>query len=172
MASQLALRHQYSASPEQMRDLLTDQQYLRAKLRAVGGPRAELVSWERDEHGARVVLHQTVPSDAIPSFLRAMLPGDLMIRRTEIWRGYRGNVEAEVDGAPGTITGVMSLEPDGTGCVLGRQLTVEVPLPLIGGKVEKLVSDNIASLLESEHQFTVTWLRNPREEDVPGAGGS
>jgi hypothetical protein len=130
------------------------------------------VSGEREEHGARVVLHQTVPSDAIPSFLRAMLPGDLMIRRTEIWRGYRGNVEAEVDGAPGTITGVMSLEPDGTGCVLGSQLTVEVPLPLIGGKVEKLVSDNIASLLESEHQFTVTWLRNPQEEDVPGAGGS
>ncbi|HZS22211.1 MAG TPA: DUF2505 domain-containing protein [Pseudonocardiaceae bacterium] len=173
MASQLALRHQYPASCEQMWDVLTDQQYLQAKLQAVGGPRAELVSWQRDEHAATMVLNQTVPGGAIPSFLRAMLPGELTIRRTETWRGCRGNVEAAVDGAPGTIAGVMSLEPDGTGCVLGSQITVDVPLPLIGGKVEKLVSDNIASLLETEYQFTLAWLRNPsspRQGDIPGSG--
>jgi hypothetical protein len=163
MASQLALRHQYPTSPEQMRDVLTDQRYLQAKLRAVGGPRAELASWQQDEHGMTAVLHQAVPGDAIPSFLRAMVPGDLMIRRTETWRGCRGSVEAVVDGAPGTITGVMDLEPDAAGCVLGSQLTVEVPLPLIGGKVEKIVIDNIATLLNSEYQFTLTWLRTPQQ---------
>ncbi|MDQ3901384.1 MAG: DUF2505 domain-containing protein [Actinomycetota bacterium] len=163
MASQLALRHQYPTSPELMRDVLTDQRYLQAKLRAVGGPRAELASWQQDEHGMTAVLHQAVPGDAIPSLLRAMVPGDLMIRRTETWRGCRGSVEAVVDGAPGTITGVMDLEPDAAGCVLGSQLTVEVPLPLIGGKVEKIVIDNIATLLNSEYQFTLTWLRTPQQ---------
>jgi hypothetical protein len=163
MASQLALRHRYPTSPERMRELVTDQHYLRAKLRAVGGPGAELVSWQQNDDGVTVVLHQAVPGEAMPSFLRAMLPGNLTIRRTETWRGCRGSVEAVVDGAPGTITGVMDLEPDAAGCVLGSQLTVEVPLPLIGGKVEKIVIDNIATLLNSEYQFTLTWLRTPQQ---------
>jgi Protein of unknown function (DUF2505) len=163
MASQLALRHRYPTSPERMRELVTDRNYLRAKLRAVGGPGAELVSWQQNDDGVTVVLHQAVPGDAVPSFLRVMLPGNLTIRRTETWRGSSGSVEAVVGGAPGTITGVMRLEPDPDGCLIGAQLTAEVPLPLVGAQVEKLVTDNIASLMETEYQFTLAWLRNPVE---------
>ena len=146
-----------------MRELVTDQEYLRAKLRAVGGPRAELVSWQQNDDGVTVVLHQAVPGEAMPSFLRAMLPGNLTIRRTETWRGSSGSVEAVVEGAPGTITGVMRLESDPDGCLIGAQLTAEVPLPLVGATVEKLVTDNIATLMESEYQFTLAWLRNPAD---------
>lgn len=142
-----------------MREVLTDQQYLRDKLRAVGGPRAELVSWERDERGVTVVLHQAVPEDAMPSFLRSVLPSGLTIRRTETWNQTGGSVHAVVEGAPGTISGTMRLEPDPDGCVLGAQLTADVGLPLIGAKVEKLITDNIAGLMESEYQFTLEWLR-------------
>jgi hypothetical protein len=160
MASQLALRHRYPESPERMREVLTDQQYLRDKLRTVGGPRAELVSWKRDERGVTMVLHQAVPEDAMPSFLRSMLPSGLTIRRTETWNSSGGSVHAVVDGAPGTITGTMRLEPDPGGCVLGARLTADVGLPLIGAQVEKLITDNIAVLMESEYQFTLQWLRN------------
>jgi hypothetical protein len=160
MASQLALRHRYPESPERMREVLTDQQYLRDKLRTVGGPRAELVSWKRDERGVTVVLHQAVPEDAMPSFLRSMLPGGLTIRRTETWNSSGGSVHAVVDGAPGTISGTMRLESDPAGCVLGARLTADVGLPLIGATVEKMITDNITALMESEYQFTLEWLRN------------
>lgn len=143
-----------------MREVLTDPAYLREKLRAVGGPRAELVSREQDERGVTVVLRQAVPQDALPSFLRSVLPGDLTIRRTETWTSSGGRVHAVVDGAPGTITGVMRFEPDPAGCVLGAQLTAEVGLPLIGGKVEKIITDNVATLMEAEYRFTLEWLRN------------
>lgn len=143
-----------------MREVLTDQQYLRDKLRTVGGPRGELVSWERDERGITVVLQQAVPEDAMPSFLRSVLPSGLTIRRTETWNSSGGSVHAVVDGAPGTITGTMRLEPDPAGCILGARLTADVGLPLIGAQVEKLITDNIAALMESEYQFTLQWLRN------------
>ena len=143
-----------------MREVLTDQQYLRDKLRTVGGPRGELVSWERDERGITVVLQQAVPEDAMPSFLRSVLPSGLTIRRTETWNSSGGSVHAVVDGAPGTITGTMRLEPDPAGCVLGARLTADVGLPLIGAQVEKLITDNIAALMESEYQFTLQWLRD------------
>lgn len=140
--------------------MLTNRQYLRDKLRAVGGPRAELVSWEQDERGVTVVLHQAVPDDAMPSFLRSVLPSGLTIRRTETWTSSGGSVHAVVDGAPGTITGTMRLEPDPAGCVLEGQLTAEVELPLVGAKVEKVIADNVATLMETEYQFTLDWLRN------------
>jgi hypothetical protein len=69
-------------------------------------------------------------------------------------------VHAVVDGVPGTITGGMYLEPDSTGCVLGAQLTAEVSLPLFGGKVEKMIMDNVAKLMNAEYQFTLDWLRD------------
>ena len=160
MASRLELRHRYPEPPARMREVLTDRDYLRDKLRAVGGPRAEVVSWERTERGVTVVLHQAVPEDAMPSFLRAALPGGLTIRRTESWTSSGGSVHAVVDGAPGTITGTMRLKPDPAGCVLTAQLTADVGLPLFGAKVEKMITDNIASLMESEYRFTLDWLHN------------
>ncbi|MGH3780956.1 MAG: DUF2505 domain-containing protein [Pseudonocardiaceae bacterium] len=160
MASQLALRHRYPEPPERMREVLTDRQYLRDKLRTVGGPRAELVSWERDERGVTVVLHQAVPQDAMPSFLQSLLPSGLTIRRTETWNSSGGTVHAVVDGAPGAISGTMRFQPDPAGCVLGAQLTADIGLPLIGAKVEKVITDGVATLMESEYQFTLEWLRN------------
>jgi hypothetical protein len=71
-------------------------------------------------------------------------------------------VHAVVDGAPGTITGAMRLEPEPAGCVLDAQLTAEVGLPLIGGKVENMITDGIATLMETEYRFTLEWLRNSR----------
>jgi hypothetical protein len=160
MASRLELQHQYPETPERMREVLTDQQYLRDKLRAVGGPRAELVSREEDERGVTVVLRQGVPDDALPPFLHAALPSGLTIRRTETWSSFDGSVHAVVEGAPGVITGAMHLEPDPAGCVLGAQLTAEVGVPLLGATVEKMVTDGIATLMETEYQFTLEWLRN------------
>ncbi len=160
MASRVELRQRYPEPPERIREVLTDPGYLRDQLRAVGGPGAELVSRQEDERGVTIVLHQAVPGDALPSFLRSVLTEDLTIRRTETWTSSGASVHAVVDGVPGTITVEMRLAPDSTGCVLGAQLTAEVPLPLVGGRVEKMIIDNVAKLISAEHQFTLDWLRN------------
>jgi hypothetical protein len=160
MASRLALRHRYPEPPERIRQVLTGPAYLRAKLHAVGGPRAELVSREQDERRVTVVLQQAVPEDALPSFLRSALPSGLTIRRTETWTNSGGSVHAVVEGAPGTVTGAMHLVPDPAGCVLSAQLTAEIRLPLIGGQVEKMITDSVGRLMEAEYRFTLGWLRN------------
>ena len=160
MANRVELQQCYPEPPERIREVLTDPTYLSDKLHAVGGPRAELVSREQDECGVTIVLHHAVPGDALPSFLRSVRPEGLTIRRTETWTRSGGSVHAVVDGVPGTITVVMQLEPDPPGCVLGAQLTAEVPLPLFGGKVEKMITDNVTKLMTAEYQFTLDWLRD------------
>lgn len=159
MTSRLELRHRYPEPPQRMREVLTDPAFLRDKLRSVGGPGAALVSREESAGCVTVVLHQTVPADALPSFVRAALSGDLTIRRTEIWTGTGGTVHSVVDGAPGTITGEMELAPDTGGSVLRFRIEATVPLPLIGGKVEKSITDGVSKLMDAEYGFTLQWLR-------------
>ncbi|HEX2300701.1 MAG TPA: DUF2505 domain-containing protein [Pseudonocardiaceae bacterium] len=160
MTSRLELRHSYPGPPERMREVLTDPDYLRDKVRAVGGPHAELVSRDEDDNGVTIVLRQLVPAGALPSFVRSVLPGDLSITRTETWHGTDGTVHSVVDGAPGTINGKMHLEPDRDGSVLSFQLEAKVPLPLIGGKVEKAITNSVSKLMDTEYDFTLRWLRD------------
>ncbi|MGH3874956.1 MAG: DUF2505 domain-containing protein [Pseudonocardiaceae bacterium] len=159
MVSRVELRHRYPERLERIREVLTDPDYVRDKLCAVSGPRAELVSRQEDERGVIIVLHHAVPGDVLPSFLRSVWPEGLTILRTETWDSSGGNVNAVVDGIPGTMTVAMRLEPDPAGCVLGAQLAAEVPLPLFGGKVEKIITTNVAKLMTAEYQFTLEWLR-------------
>lgn len=161
MASTWTLRHPYPSPPERLLEVLNDRRYVEAKLQAVGGPMAKLVSWEQHEGGVTLVVHQGVPQDALPPFVRAMLPGGLTIERTETWTGADGSVHAVVDGAPGTITGVMRLGPDAAGSVLDAELTADVPVPLIGGKIEKIITSNVSTLLDNEYRFTLAWLDEP-----------
>lgn len=103
----------------------------------------------------------------MPSFLRSVLPSGLTIRRTETWNSSGGSVHAVVDGAPGTISGTMRLASDPAGCVLGAELTADVGLPLIGAKVEKIITDSVANLMETEYQFTLEWLHNGPQHRAP-----
>ncbi|MGQ0777425.1 MAG: DUF2505 domain-containing protein [Pseudonocardiales bacterium] len=160
MTSRVELRHAYPEPPERMLEVLTDPDYLRDKLHAVGGPNAELISWEDDERGITVVLRQAVPASALPSVVRSFLPGDLTIHRTETWTNSGGRVRAAVDGAPGTITGIMSLEPDPAGSVLALRLEAKVGLPFIGGKVENAITGGVSRLMAAEYDFTMQWLRD------------
>ena len=61
---------------------------------------------------------------------------------------------------PGAIIVGMHLEPDPVGCVLDAQLTAEVSLPLFSGKVEKMITDNVAKIMAAEYHFTLDWLRD------------
>ncbi|MGH4018157.1 MAG: DUF2505 domain-containing protein [Pseudonocardiaceae bacterium] len=159
MTSRLELRHAYPEPPERMAEVLVDPDYLQAKLREVGGSGAELVSRTERNGKVTVVLRQSVPTDSLPSFVRSLAPVDLRIERTEIWDGTRGRTHAVIGGAPGTISGTMSLDPDGAGSALGARIEADVPVPLVGGKVEKVITDNIGKLMQVEYTFTLDWLR-------------
>ena len=75
-----------------MRDVFTDADYLRDKLRTVGGPRDELVSRDVNQHGVTIVLYHAVSKDLLPPFLRSALPNGFNIHRTEVWTDFDGTL--------------------------------------------------------------------------------
>jgi len=159
MSSRLEMRHAYPAPVERMRAVLTDPEFLRDKLREVGGPGAELVSRTEDNGRIIVVQRQAVPETALPAVVRSFVPGDLSITRTEVWSGpTAGTIDVAVGGAPGSASGTIAVTPDGEGALVTIRIDASVPVPLVGGMIEKAMTDNIGELGEVEHAFTREWL--------------
>ena len=143
--------------------MLTDPEFLRDKLREVGGPGAELVSRTEDNGRITVVQRQAVPETVLPAVVRSFVPGDLSITRTEVWSGpTAGTIDVAVGGAPGSASGTIAVTPDGEGALVTIRIDASVPVPLVGGMIEKAMTDNIGELGDVEHAFTLEWLgRHP-----------
>ncbi|MCO1579323.1 DUF2505 domain-containing protein [Crossiella sp. SN42] len=163
MATSTETSHGYSFPAARVAATMVDETYLRDRLAAVGGTKAELLSL--DVSGAETVLklRQGIPSDKLPALVRTLISGDLVIERAETWlatgEGATAVVNATVPGAPATIGCSISISPDRAGCRVRAKLTVSVSLPFVGGKVEKAIIEQVQRLLTTEHEFTERWLR-------------
>lgn len=71
-----------------------------------------------------------------------------------------GSVEITAPGKPTSATGTIRLAPDGDGTVEIVELDIKVKVPLIGGKLEKLMADNIESGYRTEHTVGRAWLKD------------
>jgi hypothetical protein len=143
---------------------MVDPDYLRARLEQIGGPGAALLEHSADVQGARYRLRLGLDAKDLPSVVRSVLSGDVTIERDERWTRqdsgrYLGDVDVTIPGAPASATGAMRLRdvPDG-GSELIVRTDVRVSVPLIGGKIEGVVGEQVQRLLAAETAFTQTWL--------------
>lgn len=143
---------------------LTDEAFLRARLERLGGKRSELTSFTGDGDRTLYSLRQTVDAERLPSVARKVIRGDLEIERTETWTDnggrYAGTVEAAVPNTPASVLGVTSLLDRDDGSELLFNCTVKVSLPLIGGRLEEMIVDQLTALLRAEGRFTQSWLES------------
>jgi hypothetical protein len=164
MATSTETVHSYPYPVTTVAAVLVDPDYLSARLAAIGGEQAALLSHKHDaKDNIVIVQRQGIPTKHLPSFVRAIVPGDIVIERAETWRthgeGATCVVKATVSGAPATIEGSLDLEPDGPeSCTLATLLNVRVSVPIVGGKVEKVVIEQLLRLLDKEHKFAIEWL--------------
>jgi hypothetical protein len=71
-----------------------------------------------------------------------------------------------VKDAPGSIGGALALADLGGPGSAGSQLSIDgqakVDVPLIGGKIEAAIAEQVLKLMEREARFTAEWLaRDP-----------
>ncbi|GLE52895.1 hypothetical protein ATCCBAA256_24550 [Mycobacterium montefiorense] len=62
---------------------------------------------------------------------------------------------------PVNVSGTAELSPIARGGArLTFRITIHVRIPLIGGKVEKIIGIHLADLVSREHRFTTEWITN------------
>ncbi|MEU7480011.1 DUF2505 domain-containing protein [Lentzea sp. NPDC042327] len=147
-------------SAEEVFGAMVDETHLRDRLAAIGGPNAELISFTSVEGKTSYQLKQGVPAEHLPSVAKAALGGDLVIQRTENWAAGAGTVEVTISGVPGRLDGAFTITDDGAGSKLTLTGEVKVGIPLMGGKLEKMIAEQVAVLIDKESEFTSRWLEN------------
>ncbi|MCR3746615.1 DUF2505 domain-containing protein [Lentzea californiensis] len=147
-------------SAEKVYGAMVDETYLRDRLAAIGGKDAQLVTYSSTGEKTSYQLKQGVPAEHVPSAVKAALGGDLVIQRTETWAAGAGTVEVAVNGVPGRLDGSFTVLDNGSGSKLTLSGEVKVSIPFLGGKIEKLIAEQVAVLLDKENEFTSQWLAN------------
>ena len=139
--------------------------YWLARLSAYGGDSMTLNALESGPDGSVVVrTTQDMRQDMLPGGIARMLPGDTKIMRTESWRPADGDGEVHGEftisahGVPSSGAGTMILEPIQAGSSLRVRGTLEVRIPLVGGRIERFVADLIAKEVPQMQRFTADWI--------------
>lgn len=166
MARRIEHRSTLSWPAHRVHEVLIDKDYLRDRLDALGGDEAELVEHSVTDDGVHLRVRQAVHADDLPSVARTVVGGDVKIDRSETWRReddghFTGEVAAAIPGVPCTITGSMWLR-DVDGSEGTSEFVVEgsvkVSVPLVGGKLEDFVAEQVEKLLAAEESYAAEWL--------------
>lgn len=160
---------EYEGSVEQVHRAFGDRAYWLERLADSGADVATLDEMKvAGDGGIDVITTQVLRVDRLPGVVTQFHPGDLSIVREEAWTAVTGGsatatVTGSIVGAPVSLTGTAVLAPsDNGGSRLQFSATVEVRIPLVGGKVENFIGSQLVELLIAEQRFTTAWLKeNP-----------
>jgi hypothetical protein len=156
---------EYEGTVDQVHQAFRDEGYWQERLARSGADEATLDSLTDDgEGGVDVITTQTLRSDRLPGVVAQFHHGDLSFAREERWTAVTDGqasalVKGSIPGAPATLTGTALLTATESGSRLEFKATVEVRIPLVGGKVESFIGSQLVDLLIAEQRFTSAWIR-------------
>jgi hypothetical protein len=156
---------EYEGSVEQVHLAFRDAQYWLARLADSGADDYSLDSMTVNGDGIDVVTTQTLRADRLPGVVTQFHRGDLSFVREETWTPISdgqatATIKGSITGAPATLSGaaVLASAESGGGSRMEFNATVEVRVPLVGGKIENFVGSQLVELLIAEQRFTTAWI--------------
>jgi hypothetical protein len=149
---------------------LVDRAFLEARLAALGGKGAAIVDYSGSGDEVSFRLRQGLDAEKLPGAVRAILKGDLVVERSERWTleggTHTATDSATISGVPGEIKSRTRVEEAAGGqTALVITADVKVSIPLIGGKFEGVIAEQVGKLLASESEFTGKWLAERGNSD-------
>ena len=145
----------WAGTPDAVLALLTDEQFLRDRGRALG---AEVLGVEVS--GATTVSRLAAPTQGIPPMFARFVGSSVAFVETTTWTpdgegGHRAvlDARAEIFGRSAVVTGERRLVPDGTGTRSTVRADVTVNAPFIGGQAASAVGELVQVVLRREDEL-------------------
>lgn len=141
---------------------ITDPQFLKARALQLGSMAAESESQQIEANKAVTLVRRR--KIKVPFVLRRMLNSIQIARTKELWcrngEGYSCQNSTEIEGAPLTIAGQITLSPSDNGCSFQADFEPSAKIALIGKKLEKYAGKTVAKEIELECEHTAKYLSN------------
>lgn len=140
--------------------------YVRSKYRALGATTVQLRHFEATPQAIDIDLERDMPVDPsrLPAWSRALASARQTLRHRTLWRREgpaRASAELDISvkGLPLHARGratIAEVEPGLTRMQITWRL--QSALPVIGGRVEQLLADQVRAGLAADHGFTLKFL--------------
>ncbi len=154
--------HDYSVSPTDLLDALSDKSYLLARHERFAGVGEPTV--ERDGDSVVITAVRQLPMDKIPGAVKGLV-GDGQITQVDTWSTkpdadgtLTGSWTADLGTAPAIIGGGYQITGSSDACSYSCSVDVKVKVPFIGGKIEEQVRGYLDRLISKEQDFLADWL--------------
>lgn len=158
-----------TSSVARVGDAFGQRQYWLDRIEAFGGG-ITLDSFTVDADGAvSVATSQDLRREALPGPLAKLYPADLTVYRYEKWTPtangeFVGDVDVKAVGAPLSGAGQALLASDGEGSRLTFAGSVAFKLPIVGGKIEGYLAEQLRQGLADIQRFTTEWIADHFED--------
>ena len=156
-----------SAAVDHVFSAFGDEAYWRARLATFGNGTATLDELEADTTGTvtvAITLH--LLRDRLPKLITQLRSGDLVMKRGERWSAadgrVHGDITASMPGAPFSMDGQALIIPLDRGSRLDYTASVEVRIPLVGGRIESYIAGQAGNEIGAIHRFTGDWIAENR----------
>jgi hypothetical protein len=121
------------------------------------------VHLERHGNGFSLTIDQEQKTDDLPSFARTFAGDSTRAVQREEWEDSTGGtLRIDAPGKPSDVKGTITLRAEGSETVEIVELDLRIKVPLIGGKLEKLLAERITAGMDAEHGVGVHWLAGDR----------
>lgn len=158
MSKRLVHELVYDAPASEVAAMLADPAFRKAVCDHQGVVRSD-VSVQTAGAGTEVVVERVHSADQVPSFARKIVGDEITIVQTETWTTpERADISMTIPGKPGEIDGRATLVESGGTTTETVELTIKVSIPLVGGKLEGLISDLLLAALKAENRVGREYL--------------
>lgn len=149
----------YQAPPQDVFAMLADPAF-RKKVAAAQEVVSVDVTSTPNGAGATIVIDQVQNTAGLPTIAKKIAGETTRALVREEWAdATTGTIEITAPGKPTRAAGSLRLDSDGTVTRHVFDLEVNVKVPLVGGKLEKLMADTIDAGMTAEHAVGVAWLK-------------
>ena len=139
-------KHTFDKPAATVIKMFTDRAYFERKYQDVGAWDVEVLECEKSAKRFRIKARMTVKSDApLPDFAKKFMSASNVVVRQDTWDIDKrtGHLDIEIKGVPVKVSADMVLKDEGKGSANTIRWNLSCGIPLLGGKLESLLAEDI-----------------------------
>lgn len=162
MSTKVTATMTYDVTPQEVFEMFRDPEYVAEKIKHTGGTNPQISVTETGSD-VEIWAVRDIPAQ-VPGFVKSFTGDVIHVVEHARWSpaddlGARSAVVTlEFQGTPSTINGRLDLRPVPNGAVVDVDFTVKASVPLIGGKIEGVIGNQMDRAVRQENRVGVAWL--------------
>ncbi len=140
-------KHSFNKPAATVIKMFSDRAYFERKYKDLKVEELEVLECDKSGSKFRIKCRYKIANNAIPDFAKKFMGDKSTVTQQDSWdtASMTGKLEIEIKGAPVKVSADMALKDEGAGSANNLKWNVSCGIPLIGGKLESVVADDIKS---------------------------